>query len=71
MKERYGCINSHEFLRQIICHGGYYDLKELQFKNITDTYMLSAMAPSGGSRNPVTHRLLRHYNIINFLDLSD
>ncbi|KAH0572596.1 Dynein heavy chain [Spironucleus salmonicida] len=71
MKERYGCINSHEFLRQLICHGGFYDLKEIVFKQIIDTVQLGAMVQSGGSRNPVTQRLLRHYNIINFLELSD
>lgn len=31
-KERYGCINSHELVRQVIAHGGYFDLKELYFK---------------------------------------
>ena len=29
MKERYGCINSHELIRQMIAHDGWYDLKEL------------------------------------------
>lgn len=29
MKEKYGCINSHELVRQMIAHGGWYDLKEI------------------------------------------
>lgn len=70
MKERYGCINSHELVRQMIAHGGWYDLKELQFKNVVDTTVVSSMCPAGGSRNPVTQRLLRHFNVIDFLDVG-
>lgn len=54
MKERYGCINSHEFMRQMVAHGGWYDLKELQFKTVVDTVQLCAMCPAGGSRNEVS-----------------
>lgn len=43
MKERYGCINSHELLRQLISHGGWFDLKEIVFKTIIDTTVVSSM----------------------------
>lgn len=70
MKERYGCINSHELVRQMIAHGGWYDLKELYFKQIIDTYCISSMCPAGGARNPVTQRLVRHFVVQNFLEMD-
>jgi dynein heavy chain len=54
MKERYGCINSHEFVRSLIAHNGWYDLKELTFKSIIDTHVISSMVQAGGSRSAVT-----------------
>lgn len=71
MKEKYGCINSHELVRQMIAHGGWYDLKEIQFKQIVDTHVVSSMCPAGGSRNPVTQRLLRHFFVTDFLEMND
>lgn len=71
MKERYGCINSHELIRSLIAHEGWYDLKELNFKQIIDTVIISSMVQAGGSRNPVTQRLLRHFNVINFLEMNE
>lgn len=54
----------------MVAHGGWYDLKEIQFKQVVDTIQLCAMCPAGGSRNDVSQRLLRHYNIVNFLDMD-
>lgn len=70
MKERYGCINSHELVRQMIAHGGWYDLKELYFKKIIDTYCIGSMCPAGGARNPITMRLVRHFIVQNFLEMD-
>lgn len=41
------------------------------FKNIVDTQIVSAMGPPGGGRNPVSARVLRHFNILSFTELSD
>nr|AAC48285.1 dynein heavy chain homolog [Hexamita inflata] len=71
MKEKYGCINSHELVRQMIAHGGWFDLKELYFKQVIDTYCVSAMVQAGGSRNPVTQRLLRHFVVMDFLEMNE
>ncbi|CAL6082691.1 Dynein_heavy chain [Hexamita inflata] len=71
MKERYGCINSHELVRQLIAHEGWFDLKELTFKSIIETTVVASMVQAGGSRNPVTQRLLRHFNVIDFLDMNE
>ncbi|KAH0569467.1 Dynein heavy chain [Spironucleus salmonicida] len=71
MKEKYGCINSHELIRQLISHGGWYDLKEITFKQIIDTNVICSMCPVGGARNAVNQRLVRHFNVINFLELNN
>ena len=55
----------------MIAHGGWYDLKELTFKSVIDTYVVSSMVQAGGSRNPVTQRLLRHFFVMDFLEMND
>ena len=50
MLETYGAQPPIELLRQIIDHGGFYDLKKLQFMNVKDCIFAAACAPpSGGS----------------------
>lgn len=41
------------------------------FKNIIDTQIVGAMGLPGGGRNPVSARVLRHFNILSFTELSD
>lgn len=53
-----------------MAHGGYFDLKELYFKQIVETYVVSSMCPPGGARNPVTQRLVRHFVVQNFLEMD-
>jgi dynein heavy chain len=59
-----------ELLRQVMGAHGFYDRKKHFFREVTDTLFITACAPPGGGRNPVTPRLLRHFNMVNIPNLS-
>jgi len=44
--------------------GGFYDRKMFTWSNIENLVMISACAPPGGGRNPVTPRFFRHFNMM-------
>ncbi|KAI9995414.1 hypothetical protein PInf_012475 [Phytophthora infestans] len=69
--ETYGAQPPIELVRQLIDSEGYYDLKEMSWRKIVDTIVLAAMGPSGGGRNNVTPRLLRHFNLLCFSEFDD
>eukprot|EP00792_Barthelona_sp_PAP020_P009040 TRINITY_DN3265_c0_g4_i2.p1 TRINITY_DN3265_c0_g4~~TRINITY_DN3265_c0_g4_i2.p1 ORF type:complete len:4140 (+),score=1212.96 TRINITY_DN3265_c0_g4_i2:30-12449(+) len=71
MREKYGAQPPIELIRQYMDYGGWYDRKALYLKQIVDCHFVSAMGPPGGGRNPVTNRLLRHYNFLSFPELSN
>ena len=51
---------------------GWYERRPpCSFHQIIDTQFCAAMGPPGGGRNPVTARLLRHFNMLAFTDMSD
>lgn len=65
-REEYFAQPPIELLRQWFTYGGWYDRKTLTFREIIDCIMVAAMGPPGGGRNPITPRMLRHYNIIGY-----
>jgi dynein heavy chain, axonemal len=71
MKEEYGAQPPIEILRQWFDNGGWYDRKALEMRKIVDVIYVCACGPPGGGRNHVTARFYRHFNIINYVDLSD
>eukprot|EP00002_Diphylleia_rotans_P035998 TRINITY_DN7896_c0_g1_i2.p1 TRINITY_DN7896_c0_g1~~TRINITY_DN7896_c0_g1_i2.p1 ORF type:complete len:4263 (-),score=670.67 TRINITY_DN7896_c0_g1_i2:89-12877(-) len=64
--ERSGAQPPLELLRQYLDHGGWYDRKSITFNEIVDVQVITSMSRPGGGRNPITARLLRHFNVIYF-----
>ena len=71
MKEEYGAQPPIEILRQWFDNGGWYDRKLLEMRKLIDIIFVCACGPPGGGRNDVTARFYRHFNIINYSDISD
>jgi dynein heavy chain len=71
MVEEYGAQPPIELIRQLIDSGGWYDIKEKTWKTIIDSSVVAAMGPAGGGRNSVTPRLLRHFNLLCFVEFDD
>eukprot|EP00762_Andalucia_godoyi_P006421 ANDGO_02891.mRNA.1 Dynein-1-beta heavy chain len=69
--EMYGAQPSLELIRQWLDHGGWYDRHKLEFKSVQDLVFIAAMAPPGGGRHPLSSRLIRHFNVLSFPDLSE
>ena len=69
--EQYGAQPPIELLRQLIDQGGWYDCKEISFRNVLNTQLVSAMGPADGGRNPITDRFLRHFAVIAMSPFND
>ncbi|XP_060043693.1 dynein axonemal heavy chain 6 [Erinaceus europaeus] len=63
--DRYGSQPPIELLRQYQDFGGFYDRNKLFWKEIQDVTIVSACAPPGGGRNPVTPRFIRHFSMLS------
>ncbi|XP_054262356.1 dynein axonemal heavy chain 1-like [Macrosteles quadrilineatus] len=70
--ETYGAQPPIELIRQRMDFRGWYDRKSIgEFRLIVDVNFVCAMGPPGGGRNPVTARLLRHFNYLAFPEMQD
>eukprot|EP00667_Euglena_gracilis_P000011 EG_transcript_11 len=70
-REQYGAQPPIELVRQFMDHKGWYDRKTREFFEIQDVTIIGAMGPPGGGRNPVTNRLLRHFNFLAYPTIDD
>jgi dynein heavy chain len=62
--EVYGAQPPIELLRQLADFRGLYDRQKLFWKDVADTVLVSAAAPPGGGRAPVTQRFTRHFHML-------
>ena len=60
--DRYGVQPPIELLRQFCDYRGWY-ARDRRFIEVVDTNLICAMSPSGGGRNTISNRLMRHFNI--------
>jgi len=70
-KEMYGAQPALELIRQWFDHNGWYDMAEFEFKQVVDIFFLAAMGLPGGGRSVISTRLVRHFNIIGYINISD
>ena len=71
--EEYGAQPPIELLRQWMDYGGWYDYRKdsVGFKTILDILFAAGMGPTGGGRNPITPRLIRHFCTVALTDFDE
>ena len=70
IREKFGAQPSLEMMRQIMDSHGFYNTKTLEFSNIVRQLFLCAMGTPGGGRSLPSMRLMRHFSLINFPNMS-
>ena len=65
MKQTYGAQPPIELLRQYQDQGHWFHPADCSKLYLEDLILLSAMGPPGGSRNDITNRMTRHFNVVS------
>jgi dynein heavy chain len=71
IKEQYGAQPPIELLRQYFDHGYWYDLLDTTKVYLQDVLLLTAIGPTGGSRQDVYARFLRHFGLFAINSFDD
>ena len=72
IKEEWGAQPPLELLRQYLDHGAWHVIKlNKEYIKIEDVIVVGAMVPPKAGRNDISHRLLRHFNVIPFTDFDE
>jgi dynein heavy chain len=70
-KEEYGAQPPIELLRMYLDHKAWYIIsRNKEYTSLTDIVLLGCMGPPGGGRTFITPRIVRHFNIIAYTDIS-
>ncbi|XP_060076356.1 dynein axonemal heavy chain 1-like, partial [Ylistrum balloti] len=70
--EKFGAQPPIELIRQWLDFNGWYDRKAIgEFRKLVDVNFCCAMGPPGGGRNPISARLVRHFNLLAFTEMED
>ena len=70
-KEKYGAQPPIEILRQHMHWGGWWDRKEIEWRQLIDMVYVAAMGLPGGARTHITGRYSRWYNIVFLTPFDD
>jgi dynein heavy chain len=70
-KETYGAQPPIEILRQHMHWGGWWDRKEIEWRQLVDMVYVTAMGLPGGARTHITGRYSRWFNIIFLTPFDD
>jgi len=70
-KEAYGAQPPIEILRQHLHWGGWWDRKEIEWRQLVDMIYVAAMGLPGGGRTHITCRYTRWYNVILVTPFDD
>ena len=44
---------------------------EFEFKQVVDIFFLASMGLPGGGRSVISPRLVRHFNVLGYVDITD
>ena len=70
-KEKYGAQPPIEILRQHMHWGGWWDRKEIEWRQLIDMVYVTAMGLPGGARTHITGRYSRWFNLIFLTPFDD
>jgi hypothetical protein len=65
------CPSMTQHDRQWFDQSGWFDRKELTFRQIIDITFVGSMGPPGGGKQIITPRFIRHFNVVGYVEMSD